>query len=126
MLVEELIDSFDNQLFKIHTIDIKDESCVNCFNCRTKLNYANARKLLDPICLSPIGILLGVGLAWGCYLKLQNKWNKIESDRLKQFQWKNRWNKTDRIPYANLKKRESGGKYELPRSIDSKTTKTSI
>ena len=39
---------------------------VNCFNCRTKLNYANGRKLLDLNKLSPIGLLPGVSFTWSC------------------------------------------------------------
>ena len=39
---------------------------VNCFYCRTKLNFSSGRKLLDFNRLSPIGLLPGVSLAWSC------------------------------------------------------------
>ena len=43
---------------------------MNCSNCITKLNYANARKLLDLNWLYPIGLLPGVSHAWSCCQKV--------------------------------------------------------
>ena len=56
---------------------------MNCSNCKTKLNYTNAYKLLDLNGLSPISLLLVVSLTWSCYQKPWKNWNNIESDMLR-------------------------------------------
>ena len=53
---------------------------VNCSNYRTKLNYANTRKLLDPNQWSPIGLLLGASLAWSFCQKVLKQ---LEQDRVR-------------------------------------------
>ena len=58
---------------------------VNHSYYRITLIHANRRKLIDLYSLSPIGLLLGVSLAWSYY---QESWNSYYQES-----W-NSWNKS--------------------------------